>query len=262
VRIRVPVSEGEFEVDLSQPLDLGRPVGFANAPEPAPQPFGAPAPSSTPLRVGDFLGDVARGGSCNCQTLSLTPHTSGTHTEGVGHLTREPLDAWRLLPVGLVPCALVQLWPTDLGQGGRQAITATALEAAWPRELAFTPVAAVIGSHRDVAPPDRLAPPFLTPDALRWLVLRGIEHVVVDLPSLDPRDDGGALEAHRVFFGLPARSSVLREARRPRATVTELAHISSGLRAGSYLLSLQAAAIDGDAVPSRPLLYALQAVGP
>jgi hypothetical protein len=259
--MRVALERREFELDLSQPLDLGRPVAFASGTESDPQPFGAPAPSATPLRVGEFLGDVVRGGSCNCRTQSLTPHSSGTHTEGVGHLTREPLDAWRLLPAGLLPCALVQLWPTELGPGGRQAITAASLESAWPRELAFAPAAAVIGSHRDVAPSDPLAPPFFTPDALRWLVLRGIEHVVVDLPSLDPTEDGGALEAHRVFFGLPPRSSTLREARRPRATVTELARISSGLRAGNYLLSLQAAAIDGDAVPSRPLLYALQPAG-
>jgi kynurenine formamidase len=252
------VGLGEFEVDLSQPLDLSRPVGFGSHPGDVRQPFGAPAPAAIALQVGAFVGEVGRGGSCNCQTISLTPHASGTHTEGVGHLTREPLDAWRLLPAALLPCALVQLWPSDLGQGGREAITAGGLEAAWPRELAFSPVAAVIGSHRDVAPVDQRVPPFLTPDALRWLVLRGIEHVVVDLPSLDPVVDGGALEAHRVFFGLPARSSALSEARRPRATVTELAHVSSELRAGSYLLSLQAAAIDGDAVPSRPLLYAVR----
>jgi len=84
---------------------------------------------------------------------------------------------------------------------------------------------------------------------------------VVDLPSLDRREDDGALAAHRAFFDLPARSTALADARGARRTVTELADIPSSLPAGPWLLALQVPAIAGDAVPSRPLLYALSADG-
>ncbi len=247
MRTRVLLGYESFDLDLADPIDLAREVRFDGAAT-VEQPFGAPAPHAEALRVDSFVGDVVHGGSCNCAVLSFTPHASGTHSESAGHLTRGTLDAWRVVPTDLLPCVLLQ---TE----SEAAITAGALEAAWPNTLAFPPVAAVIGSGSDSRSTGIRQPPYFTAEAMRFLLERGILHLVVDLPSLDPREDGGALAAHRVFFGLPARSMELREARRPRATVTELARIPRNLAPGSYLLMLHAAAIAGDAVPSRPLLY-------
>ena len=67
--------------------------------------------------------------------------------------------------------------------------------------------------------------------------------------------DEGRLTAHRIFFGLPRRSVELAAAARPEATVTELAYMADQLTDGAYLVELQAPALGGDAVPSRPLLY-------
>jgi hypothetical protein len=49
----------------------------------------------------------------------------------------------------------------------------------------------------------------------------------------------------------------LAAATRAAATVTELAYIPDSIADGAYLLELQVPALTGDAVPSRPLLYAL-----
>ena len=98
-------------------------------------------------------------------------------------------------------------------------------------------------------------PPYLSREAAEFLVARGIEHLVVDLPSIDRSHDEGRLTAHRVFFGLPRGASSLALAERARATVTELAYIPSEVADGPYLLQIQVPAIGGDAVPSRPLLY-------
>ena len=68
-------------------------------------------------------------------------------------------------------------------------------------------------------------------------------------------DDGGQLSAHREFFGLPSGERSLTAARRPQCTITELAYIEDALADGAYFLSLQFAALGGDAIPSRPLLY-------
>ena len=69
--------------------------------------FGASAASSVPLEVGDFTGRVNRGASCNCSVLTLTPHANGTHTEGVGHLTVEPVDVHGLIPQRLLLAVLL-----------------------------------------------------------------------------------------------------------------------------------------------------------
>ena len=50
------------------------------------------APFAAPFATGDFSGSVATGASCNCRTITLTPHCNGTHTECAAHLTLEPLD--------------------------------------------------------------------------------------------------------------------------------------------------------------------------
>ena len=52
----------------------------------------------------------------------------------------------------------------------------------------------------------------LSQQAAQLLVSSGIEHLIVDVPSIDRAQDEGRLTAHRIFFGLP-RTSVARAAR-------------------------------------------------
>jgi hypothetical protein len=102
------------------------------------------------------------------------------------------------------------------------------------------------------------APAWIAADAMEYLVELGIEHVLVDLPSLDPMHDEGRLAAHRVFWGLPAGSRELAQAARPQATVTEMIFVPDAVADGTYLLDLQVPAFLTDAAPSRPLIYPLE----
>jgi arylformamidase len=129
---------GEVRVDLTSPVSLAIDLDFT---ERQPRHFGAPPATSRPFAVPGFSGSVAHGASCNCQTLSLIPHCNGTHTECVGHLTREPLDAHRVAPLGFLPALLVSVEPVDAAtstestdpapQPGDQLITRHALETSW-----------------------------------------------------------------------------------------------------------------------------------
>jgi arylformamidase len=266
---------GEVGVDLASPVSLAIDLDFSQA---QPRHFGAPPATSRPFAVPGFSGSVAHGASCNCQTLTLVPHCNGTHTECVGHLTREPVDAHRVAPLGFVPALLVSIEPVDAAtsaestdpvpHAGDQLITRAALETSWlaatkaQAAAPFEPRALVIRSlpnslskqHRDYSDS---TPPYLTREAAELLVERGIKHLVVDLPSIDRSHDEGRLTAHRIFFGLPPGSVALAQATRARATVTELAYIPDAVADGMYLLELQVPALGGDAVPSRPLLYRL-----
>jgi arylformamidase len=284
---------GAVSVDLTNPISLAIDLDFSHA---QPRHFGAPPATSRPFAVPGFSGSVAHGASCNCQTLTLVPHCNGTHTECVGHLTREPVDAHRVTPLGFVAAVLVSIEPVDskasnesttpAPHAGDQLITRAALEASWliatngsttagatagsgaravPEIRApalFEPRALIIRSlpnslakqHRDYSDS---TPPYLSREAAELLVERGIEHLVVDLPSIDRSHDAGRLTAHRIFFGLPPGSTALAQATRVRATVTELAYIADTVPDGPYLLEIQVPALGGDAVPSRPLLYRL-----
>jgi kynurenine formamidase len=246
-------------VDLSRPISLAIPVDFSGR---ELRHFGAPPASSQPLSVPGFSGAVATGASCNCSTITLTPHCNGTHTECVGHLTRESLDAHEVIPAGLIPALVLSVGAVDasatqestepLPRAGDRLVTAQAIEQAWVSSGRPEPRALVIRTSAIIVD----APHYFSREAAALLVKRGIEHLVVDLPSVDRVQDEGRLAAHRVFFGLPRESRELAESTRARCTITELARVPEEVPDGWYLLELQVPALGGDAVPSRPLLYA------
>jgi kynurenine formamidase len=258
--------------DLAAGLSLARVLDFDG---PSLRCFGAAPASSEPLQVGAFNGRVLGGASCNCSVLTLTPHANGTHTESVGHLTVERLDVQRLIPQRLLLAVVLTVEPelaadSDEGSYPRPAdadllITRARLDEAWPQpfSLRMSARAAVIRTQPNdplkFTEEQAVEAPFLTVAAASALVERGIEHLVLDVPSADRASDGGALTAHRIFFGLPAGSTQLSQSQRTSCTITELAYIADTIPDGWYLLSLHAPAIAGDAVPSRPVLYPLRA---
>jgi kynurenine formamidase len=258
--------------DLAAGASLARLLDFAGA---QLRCFGAPLARSRPLQVGAFNGRVEQGASCNCSIVTLVPHAHGTHTEGVGHLTSERVDVQDVIPQRLLIAALLTVEPEIAGDSVEGSsptphpadllITRAALEAAWPpppaaRLKARAAIIRTLPNLRDRFVEDRAAAaPFLSLEAATWLITRGIDHLVLDVPSADRSEDGGALTAHRIFFGLPPTSHALSDARRPHTTITELAYIPDQVHDGWYFLSLQSPAISGDAVPSRPVVYPLRA---
>ena len=267
------VGDADIEVDLSSPVSLALELDFDG---PQPRHFGAPLATSRPYAVPGFSGSVASGASCNCAVVTLIPHCNGTHTESAGHLTLEPLDVHRVAPAGFVPALLITVTPVLRSgtsetsepppRAGDRLVTRSDIERRWPRTLAFDPQALIIrtggtataAASTTSASGDGPPPPYMSREAARLLVERGIQHLVIDVPSIDREHDEGRLCAHRLFFGLPPGEHSLAQARRPGATVTELAHIPSVLGDGPCLLQLQMPALRGDAVPSRPVLYSLK----
>jgi kynurenine formamidase len=268
-RLSVTTSFGTWTADLSSPHDLAIPLAFDGA---QPNLFDAAVASATPLRSGSFVGDVKQGGSCNCSEYRLTPHCNGTHTECVGHITRQRVSVRDIYTGGLEPALLLSVAPVaaqqaDEGsepppQDGDRLITAAALRAAW-QPWATTEVTALAirtlpnetsKRARRYATP---VPPYLTQQAAQFIVDRGIRHLLLDTPSLDRTHDEGLLTGHRIFWGMPAGSNDVTAARRPEATVTEMIFAPDDLPDGRYLLDLQIAPFDADAAPSRPILYSV-----
>jgi kynurenine formamidase len=266
-KLQIAGRDHSFALDRGVSLAIG--IDFANG---GPRHFGAPAPTSTPFRIDGFSGEVASGASCNCRTITFTPQCHGTHTETVAHLLREPLDAWRTVPKGLLPAAVISLTPeparetrelTDPPPWGTDTlITERRLRAAFTQARPFEPRALVIRTLPNDAAKrsmdySELVPPYLSREAVEWLVNRKIDHLVLDVPSVDRTHDDGKLTGHRLFFGLPPGSTSRADAARAHCTVTELAFIPDEVPDGCYALALAVPAIGGDAVPSQPILYPL-----
>lgn len=267
-RISLATPEGIWHADAERVHDLSIPLEFNGA---QPNLFAAPGATATALRSGEFVGDVASGGSCNCAQYLLTPHCNGTHTECVGHVTRQRVSVREVHRGGVVRALLLSVAPTAADRSGESTdpeprygdrlITAEALQAAWrpwgPARVDALAIRTLPNDRRKLSfnyesdPP----PPYLTRQAIELIVAGGIEHLLLDVPSLDRTHDEGRLTGHRIFWGLPAGSTDVTAARRAEATLTEMMFVPDAVPDGRYLLDLQIAPFAADAAPSRPLLY-------
>jgi arylformamidase len=264
-----------WQADVSSPVDLAIPLQF-----PGPQPrFFTDRPAlAEPMRAGSWSGAVASGASCNCGVYTLAPHCHGTHTECVGHVTADDTQVATLTPVAPALALLVTVRPERLGVVADEAsgrhddadlVLSRASLAAAAAGWTGDPWTALVVRTLPNDPAKRgrayMGPcpaPYFTPAAMRWIVACDVESLVVDLPSLDRADDGGALAAHRLFWGLPPGARDAGEARRGRALVTELAYVPDSTRDGLYLLELHVPAFGADAAPSRPVLYPVSEATP
>ena len=235
------LSRLEDAIDLSLPVD---PVGGL------PRAWYQGPATENAVRNGDWIGSVEEGGTVNFFDQQFNPHAHCTHTETLGHIhgSKRPLSAG--YPDAHVFSVLVTLEPEN------NALTlegfTRALRSVIQEDQPF-PVAVVIRTHtgaREGLLKDwsNTNPPHLEKALVDALVEHGAKHLLVDLPSVDPEVDGGALVAHHAFFGLP-------DSPRVDATITELIAVPPSARDGIYLLNLQVAPWVNDAAPSRPLLF-------
>jgi kynurenine formamidase len=91
-------------------------------------------------------------------------------------------------------------------------------------------------------------PPYLDSRIAQFLIDRGVEHLLVDLPSVDKEQDDGVLAFHHAFWNVPENPNTTR-------TITEFIFVPSNVEDGLYILNLQMSAFCNDASPSRPILY-------
>ncbi|HTE41913.1 MAG TPA: cyclase family protein [Steroidobacteraceae bacterium] len=257
-----------LRADASSGYDLSIPLAFDGE---QPSFFAAPDASAHPYRIGHFTGSVATGSSCNCTTHTLTPHCNGTHTECVGHVTLERLSIRDVRIPSLLIAHLVSVRPRPLADldeaipsdsdSSDPVVGRAQLEAVLPAMHCSALIVRTLPNTRDKQSRnyDATCPPYLSAGAAQFLVERRVDHLVLDLPSIDRAHDGGHLAAHRIFWGLPPGATDAKLARRSHATITELAFIDDSIADGEYLLNLQVAPFAADAAPSRPMLYRVTA---
>ena len=223
--------------------DISIPISFT---QPGPLCYYADAPQMETVEMGNFIGDVGRGGPVNHRKLHITPHGNGTHTECYGHISPDPNATLRNCLSGFEFSAqLITIDPLPLGDD--YMIT-------WPKvrpHLEAGVQAIVIrtlpnGEDKHVKNYSGTNPPYFEAALATHLVQRGVMHFVTDLPSVDREEDGGTLTFHKAFFNI--------DNPRRQATITELAYVPNALPDGLYQLIMMVPLWDTDAAPSRLLL--------
>lgn len=239
----------QYAADLGKPLDISIPL--LEGPDTV-NCFYAPLMETSPVRMGNFVGSVREGGPVNFFNVRLNPHGNGTHTECVGHIAPEHFSINDCLTnfhfVAKLHSVLPQMQPDGDRVILREQLEGTLLPGEAEAYLLRTLPNDADKCRRHYSGTN---PPYLHPDAMRWLTEAGIKHLLLDLPSVDKEEDGGKLAAHKTFWNFP-------EAPRMDATITELIFVNNFIPDGLYLLNLQITSIQLDASPSKPVLYALE----
>ena len=93
--------------------------------------------------------------------------------------------------------------------------------------------------------------PYLLEDAVKFLVKKGVKHLLIDTPSIDREKDGGELLGHHAFWNTSGKL-------RLDATITEFIFVPNSVEDGEYFLNLQIAPFENDASPSKPILYKIE----
>jgi len=245
--ITVQHNKKHYTTDLSAPLDISIPLGQAKC-------FYAPDVKMYPYESDGFVGSVKRGAPVNYFNVELNPHGNGTHTECLGHITKQHQSINQQLKnfhfiAQLVTVSLEDKIKTD------KVITLKALKEAIGKQ---SPQAIIIRTR-----PNRKSkltkdysntnPPYLEKAAMRYLVRLGVKHLLIDLPSVDREVDKGALAAHHIFWDLDTKG----RSKRKDCTITELIYVDNKIKDGLYLLNLQVAPLELDAAPSRPVIFKL-----
>lgn len=75
-----------YKVDLSNPIDISVPL---RGDEKGVNAWYVEPMKIEPVRTDQFLGSVAEGGDVNFRNIFFNPHGNGTHTECVGHISKQ-----------------------------------------------------------------------------------------------------------------------------------------------------------------------------
>lgn len=233
-----------YKTDFSKPIDISIPMSAHSARAWYVDPI-----KIEPVRNGDWVGEVKQGGSVNFRNIFFNPHGHGTHTECVGHISPEIENVNEKLRNYFFIAELITVLP-EQQENGDFVITRKQIEillegkkpeAVVLRTIANSPLKLEMNWSNT-------NPPYLAEDAAKFLAESGVDHLLLDLPSVDREVDDGKLLAHRAFWEYPHNTRFHR-------TITEFIFVPNDVYDGTYFLNLQTAPFENDATPSRPVLY-------
>lgn len=235
-------------IDLSKPLDISIPISgnISNV-----NAWYVSHPKIEPHTEGNFVAKVSEGASTNFNDISFNPHAHGTHTECVGHITEEFHSVNQNLKQYFFKAEVITLAPEKYQDDF--VISRKQLQYALGNKKMEALVIRTLPNTRDKLKRQysNTNPPYLLEEAAEFLVAKGIEHLLIDLPSVDKEKDRGALLAHNAFWNTDGEI-------RKHATITEFIYVPNVVKDGKYFLNLQVAPFENDASPSRPVLYKIE----
>jgi kynurenine formamidase len=244
--------DNNVQIDLSKPIDISIPL--TNTDE-NPIAWYIEKPVIEPVVFGDWIGKVSEGkSSTNFNNIFFNPHGHGTHTECLGHITNDFYSINQSLKQFFFFAQLITVEPEKTGDDfviTREQIS-TILNGRKPQAI----IIRTLPNQKDKKSRkySNTNPPYLSEDAAIFIRESAIQHLLIDLPSVDKEHDEGKLLAHKAFWNVKDTVHLNSDARL-NATITEMIYVEDEIEDGEYILNLQIASFENDASPSKPILY-------
>ncbi|WP_125723173.1 cyclase family protein [Flavobacterium ustbae] len=240
-----------FEIDLSKPIDISIPL--TNTDE-NPIAWYIEKPVIEPVVFGNWIGKVSEGkSSTNFNNIFFNPHGHGTHTECLGHITNDFYSINQSLKQFFFFAELITVEPEK--QGEDFVITKDQIQNLITQKIESLIIRTIPNSKdKKSRKYSNTNPPYLSEEVAIFIRESEIQHLLIDLPSVDKEHDEGKLLAHKAFWNVKDTVNLNPDARL-NATITEMIYVSDEIEDGNYILNLQIASFENDASPSKPILY-------
>jgi kynurenine formamidase len=249
--------DNKYQIDLSKPIDIS--IQLTNTDE-NPIAWYIEKPTIEPVVFGDWIGKVSEGkSSTNFNNIFFNPHGHGTHTECLGHITNDFYSINQSLKQFFFFAKLITIEPEKIGDDlviTKEQILNT-LNTLAP--ISMTTEALIIRTlpnqkEKNSRKYSNTNPPYLSEEAAIFIRESEIQHLLIDLPSVDKEHDEGQLLAHKAFWNVKDTLNLNSDARL-NATITEMIFVPDEIENGEYILNLQIASFENDASPSKPILF-------
>jgi len=238
-----------FKIDLSKPIDISMPLQ-GNPKNPTA--WYVNPPEFKPVMENGFVGDVNLGGAVNFRNIFFNPHGHGTHTECVGHISKEQHTINQCLKQFTFYAKLVTITPYNVD--GDSVIMLEQVEQLWKNNEADAIIIRTL-PNSDIKLGKQYSdtnPTYVQDKAMQFLVDNGVKHFLIDTPSVDREQDDGKLISHHIFWDYPNNPQI-------EKTITELIYVPNEIEDDYYILQFQIASFENDASPSKPILYKTEA---
>jgi len=234
-----------YKIDLSNPLDISIPLRSSKDNVNA---WYLNEPTIEPVKLGDWVGKVSEGGSINFNNINFNPHAHGTHTECVGHITKAFHSINKNLKQFFFLAEVITVAPEK--QNADFVISKKHLQYSLGKKKREAIILRTLPNTKDKLSRQysNTNPAYLLEETAIYLRDEGINHLLIDLPSVDKEKDDGKLLAHKAFWDYHGKI-------RKDCTITELIYVPNKVKDGTYILNLQIAPFENDAAPSKPVLY-------
>lgn len=244
MKIETSFDNQKVEIDLTKGID----ISIAIDPTSGVNAFYIPRATFEPIRVGSFVGSVKEGGSANCENLFINAHGNGTHTECIGHISKERVCIHDCLTNFFYFAQLITVTPKEVNGDFIVDVNSIVDYIKHPECEAIIIRTLPNSSEKLTTNYSGKNPTYLSAALCKHLREIGIKHLLIDQPSVDREEDGGALAAHKAYWDFDG-------AFRKDMSITELIYVPNEVKDGTYFLNLQIASLMTDASPSKPLLF-------